>query len=94
MTTTSDGNARPATVTEPATDSTLARATTKAAAHSPEHGHASLTLRPAGNLTLPRSPLIGRDHEVAAIQQILLQEQVGLLTLTGLGGIGKTRLAL
>jgi predicted ATPase/DNA-binding CsgD family transcriptional regulator len=55
---------------------------------------ASATKPPSTNLLLPRSPLIGRDHEVAAIQRLLLQDEVGLLTLTGPGGIGKTRLAL
>src|SRR6185369_3591054 len=49
---------------------------------------------PSTNLAPPRSPLIGREHELAAVHQLLLQEQVGLLTLTGPGGIGKTRLAL
>lgn len=52
------------------------------------------TKRPFTNLMLPRSPLIGRDHEITTIQQLLLQEQVGLLTLTGPGGVGKTRLAM
>jgi predicted ATPase len=46
------------------------------------------------NIPLPRSLLIGRDREIAAIQHLLLQDHVGLLTLTGPGGIGKTRLAL
>jgi hypothetical protein len=46
------------------------------------------------NLTLPRSPLLGRGDTLAQVQQLLLQEDVGLLTFTGPGGIGKTRLAL
>ncbi|CAN5586330.1 hypothetical protein BH10CHL1_BH10CHL1_14920 [soil metagenome] len=49
---------------------------------------------PSTNLILPRSALLGRDHELAAVQQLLLHEEIGLLTLTGPGGIGKTRLAM
>ncbi|MGI9179834.1 MAG: ATP-binding protein [Longimicrobiaceae bacterium] len=46
------------------------------------------------NLPLQRTPLIGREQELRTLTQMLLREEVPLLTLTVPGGTGKTRLAL
>src|SRR5215468_10695432 len=48
----------------------------------------------ARTLPVPATPLIGRDQEAAAVQDLVLREGVRLVTLTGPGGIGKTRLAV
>jgi non-specific serine/threonine protein kinase len=48
----------------------------------------------SGAPPLPRTRLIGREGEVATARTFLLDEAVPLLTLTGPGGVGKTRLAL
>jgi predicted ATPase/class 3 adenylate cyclase/DNA-binding CsgD family transcriptional regulator len=44
-------------------------------------------------LPIQRSGLIGREHEIAAVCELLLRPDVGLVTLIGPGGTGKTRLA-
>jgi predicted ATPase len=46
------------------------------------------------NLPVQRTAFIGREHEATALRQLLSREDVQLVTLTGPGGIGKTRLAL
>jgi len=46
------------------------------------------------NLPLQRTAFIGREHEETALRHLLGREDARLVTLTGPGGIGKTRLAL
>jgi len=46
------------------------------------------------NLPVPPNALIGRRHELAEIVERIRDQEVRLLTMTGPGGVGKTRLAL
>jgi predicted ATPase/DNA-binding SARP family transcriptional activator len=54
--------------------------------------NAAPRIRTRGNLPAPLTDLIGRTEEVQRIHALLASER--LVTLTGAGGVGKTRLAL
>ena len=49
---------------------------------------------PNSSVSRPLTPLVGREHELNLVVQQLCEPHCRMLTLTGLGGVGKTRLAL
>ena len=63
-------------------------------ASTPPSGTGPLRQLPSSNLPAQLTPLIGRQREIQALRTLLLQAEVRLVTLTGVGGIGKTRLGV
>lgn len=61
-----------------------------------ERSGATFTGAPSGipPLPIPPTPLIGRERELAELGELIHSPQCKLITITGPGGIGKTRLAL
>jgi len=53
----------------------------------------SLDHRPH-NLPIQPTPLIGREHDIRAVHNLLTRDDIRLVTVTGPGGAGKTRLSL
>ena len=61
-----------------------------ARAHDGAAGDAPL----AGAVPVPATPLLGREQEAAAVEDLVVREGARLVTLTGPGGVGKTRLMM
>src|SRR6266699_1898501 len=49
---------------------------------------------PQSSLPTPLTSLIGREYDILTVSRLLQRPDIRLLTLTGTGGIGKTRLAV
>jgi predicted ATPase/DNA-binding CsgD family transcriptional regulator len=59
-----------------------------------QNHYADVSVHPKTNVPAPVTPLFGREQERAAVVGLLRQADVRLVTLTGAGGSGKTRLGV
>src|SRR6266851_9023119 len=63
-------------------------------AHDPSLGITPASTGSPRRVPTPPYPLLGRERELAELAELVRRDGTRLVTLTGIGGIGKTRLAL
>jgi predicted ATPase len=63
-------------------------------ARAGEHAEEDLSATSLTNVPIPRNPLIGREVELETARNLLLREDIALVTLTGPAGTGKSRLGI
>lgn len=78
---------------EPDAETQALHAAIKATASEPDIRQHMVTGR-FNNLPSPLTAIVGRDREIEKLEGTLWRQDVRLVTLTGPGGVGKTRLAL
>jgi len=61
---------------------------------NPRSGSGDVEVMPNDEVPVPPNPLLGRRVEQRALRDLLTSDDVRLVTLTGPGGVGKTRLAM